>query len=81
MAVARPELAMVAAVVLLELHVTEPVRFFVDPSLYVPVAAYCCVPPTVSEVDAGVTEMEARTTFVVPVTVSVADAVSRLNAA
>jgi hypothetical protein len=33
LAVARPELAMAAAAVLLELHVTELVRSFVDPSL------------------------------------------------
>jgi hypothetical protein len=40
-AVARPVLEIVATDVLLELQVTEPVRFWVDPLLYVPVAVNC----------------------------------------
>lgn len=66
---------MAAADGLLELQITELVMLFVDPSLYVPVAAYCCVPPVVSTADAGVTEMDTGTAPATPVTLSMADPV------
>lgn len=69
-AVARPVLEIVAADVLLELQVTEPVRFWVDPLLKVPVAVNCWVLPVMRESEVGVTEMETR---VGPVTVSVVE--------
>jgi hypothetical protein len=72
LAVERPELAMVAADVLLEVHVTELVTLFVEPSLYVPVAVNCCVPPAAREAEDGVTEIALS---VAPVTVSAAEPV------
>ena len=50
-----PPLVIVATAVLVELHVTELVRFCVLLSLYVPVAVYCWVVPLAMEALAGVT--------------------------
>ena len=58
--VARPPLAIVATPVFVELHAAVLVRFCVLPSLYVPVATYCCVPPLMIEVFAGVTAIVAN---------------------
>jgi hypothetical protein len=57
---ATPVLPIVTEDVLEELHVTAPVRFWVLPSLYVPVAMNCCVLPVGIEALAGVTEMDVR---------------------
>jgi hypothetical protein len=54
-AVAKPEALMVATLAVPELHVTEVVRSAVEPSLYVPLAANCCVRPAATEGEAGVT--------------------------
>jgi hypothetical protein len=62
---------MVAAAVLEELHVTLPVRFWMLPSLYVPVAMNCCVVPGAMAGFAGVTAIELRTTFTVRLSVPV----------
>ena len=59
----------VATGVLEELHCTELVRFWVLPSLKVPVAANCCLVPNAIEGLAGVTAIEFRTTPVEPVPV------------
>jgi hypothetical protein len=57
--VANPVVApMVANAVLDDFHVTLVVMFFVELSLYVPVAVNCCVEPAVIEGDAGVTAMD-----------------------
>lgn len=56
---ARPDVLMVATEVAEELHVTDDVRLFVPPSVYVPVAVNCCVRPLMIEGAAGVTAMEA----------------------
>ena len=58
--VARPPLVMVAAAVLLELHVTEAVRFCVLLSLYVPVAVKAWVRPLATDGFAGVTAIETK---------------------
>jgi type III secretory pathway component EscT len=56
--VARPAAVMLATPVLLELHVTELVRFCVLLSLYVPVAVNCCVAPLAIDEFAGVTAID-----------------------
>src|SRR6266850_2283369 len=58
--VATPAAVMVAAAVLLELQVTEAVRFCVLPSVYVPVAVYACVRPLAIDALAGVTARETN---------------------
>lgn len=57
-AVARPVLPMVATAALLELQVIPVLKDFVEPSLKLPVAVNCCVPPMAIEGEEGVTEME-----------------------
>src|ERR1035437_3921607 len=59
-AVANPEVFTVAAGALDEDQVTVLVRFFVLPSLKVPVALNCCVCPTVTDGYAGVTWIETK---------------------
>src|SRR5271154_1854511 len=56
--VASPDVLIVAAVVVAELHVTVLVRFCVEPSLNVPIAVNCCVAPLVIEGFAGVTAID-----------------------
>jgi len=58
---AKPPLVIVAVAVLEEVQVTEPVRFCVLLSLYVPVAVNCCVPPVASEAFAGVSAIDTNT--------------------
>jgi hypothetical protein len=70
---ARPAELMVATPVFVELQVTEAVRFWVVPSLKVPVAVNCSVSPLAIEGFVGVTLMEASVAavtvrVVVPVT-------------
>ena len=71
---AKPVLLTVATEVFEELQVTEFVRFCVLPSLYLPVAVNCCVPPFAIDGFAGVTVIDESTTaavtfrFVEPVT-------------
>jgi hypothetical protein len=65
--VASPAALIVAVAVVPELHVTVPVKFCVEPSLKVPVAANCCVAPLVIDGFAGVTAMDCS---VAAVTVS-----------
>jgi hypothetical protein len=48
------------ATLLDELHVTEPVRFCVEPSVYVPTAENCCVVPCGMESADGVMASETR---------------------
>ena len=67
-AVARPATLIVATVTAEELHVAVLLRFCVVPSLKVPVAVNCCVPPFGTEGFAGVTAID---TSVAAVTVSV----------
>ena len=55
---ASPVLLIVATPELVELQVTELVMFTVPPSLYVPVAVYCCVAPLLIEAFAGVTAID-----------------------
>jgi hypothetical protein len=64
---ATPAALIVAVVVVPELHVTLDVRFWVVPSLKVPVAVNCCVAPLVIEGFAGVTAIDCN---VAAVTVS-----------
>src|ERR1700740_338054 len=45
-----------------DFHVTLVVMFFVELSLYVPVAVNCCVLPATIEGDAGVTAMDCSVT-------------------
>jgi hypothetical protein len=52
---ASPELSIVAIPVLEELQSTEPVRSCVLPSVYVPVAANCCLVPSATDALGGVT--------------------------
>jgi hypothetical protein len=59
--VASPLLFTVAIVVADEAHVAVPVRFWVVPSLYVPVAMNCCVYPAATDAVPGVTAIEANT--------------------
>jgi hypothetical protein len=69
-AVARPAASIAKAVAFPELQVTLPVRSFVDWSLYVPVAVYCCVAPLASVTVAGPTEIDFSVGLVtVPVAV------------
>jgi hypothetical protein len=73
-AVARPPTAMVAVAVLDDAQVTVPVRFWVEPSVYVPVALNCCVSPFATLGFAGVTAIEvsaadATVSVVLPTTV------------
>ncbi len=56
--VTMPELDTVAALVLEELQVTELVRFWLLPSVNVPVAVNCTVVPSASDVFAGETASE-----------------------
>src|SRR5271163_1345066 len=57
---ARPAALIVAVEVVPELHVTVPVKFWVEPSLNVPVAVNCCVAPLVIEGFAGVTAIDCN---------------------
>jgi len=59
--VARPPTAIVAAFTLVDAQVAVAVRTCVEPSVYVPVAANCCVSPASTTGFAGVTAMEATT--------------------
>jgi hypothetical protein len=59
--VARPVAPIVATAVFVEVQLTELVRFCVLLSLYVPVAANCCVAPFTIDGFAGVTAMETNT--------------------
>jgi hypothetical protein len=65
---ARPAPVIVAVVSVPDAHVTLPVKFCVELSLYVPVAVNCCVLPAATDGSAGVTAMD---TSVAAVTVSV----------
>jgi hypothetical protein len=56
--VASPWLLTVATVVLDEFHIMPVVRVFVLPSLYVPVATSCFVPPVMTVGFTGVTLMD-----------------------
>ena len=67
-ALARPAVLIVATVAAEELHVAVLLRFCVVPSVYVPVAVNCCVPPLAIDGFAGVTAID---TSVAAVTVSV----------
>ena len=61
--VANPEALIVATVGKSDIHMTELVRFrVVVPSLYVPVAMNCSVPPTAIVGFCGVTTIEVRLT-------------------
>ena len=75
---ARPAAEIVAAPVFVELQVAEAVRFWVLPSLKVPVAVNCSVSPLAIEGFAGVTLIDAS---VAAVTVSVIFPVTPLNTA
>jgi hypothetical protein len=76
--VARPPAPMVAAAVLDDAQAAVDVRFWVEPSVYVPVAVNCCVSPLATLELAGVTAME---TSAAGVTVSVAFPVMLLEVA
>jgi hypothetical protein len=54
-------LLIVATLVVNEVHLAVLVRFCVLPSLYVPVAANCCVPPNEIDGYAGVTAIDIST--------------------
>ena len=58
--VARPAAVIVATAVLVEVQATDPVRFCVLLSLYVPVAMNCCVAPLAIEAFAGVTAIDTK---------------------
>ena len=58
---ASPTLLIVAAAVLVELHVTTLVRFWLLPSLKIPIAVNCDVAPVVIEELAGVTTIDTKT--------------------
>jgi len=58
--VARPPEVIVAILVPDDVQVTELVRFWVDPSEYVPAAVNCCVLPLGIEGFAGVTAIDTR---------------------
>ncbi len=58
--VANPAALIVATLVVPELHVTVPVRFWVVLLLYVPVAVNCSVAPAVIEGLAGVTAIDTN---------------------
>jgi len=57
---AKPAVVIVATEVLVEVQVTEVVRFCVLPSLYIPMAVNCCPVPAGMEGLAGVTEIDVR---------------------
>ena len=63
--VARPEVLTVAIDGLDDSQFAAVVRFWVDPSLYEPVAANCWVDPALMDGLPGVTEMDTKV-FVVP---------------
>jgi len=67
---ASPAVVMLAMVLATALHVTELVRFWVEPSLKVPVAVNCSVTPIGTEGLAGVT---AREESAAAVTVSIVE--------
>ena len=69
-AVASPTALMVATAVVVDVHVTELLKFCLLPSLYVPVAVNCCVVPAEMDAFAGVTAID---TSVGGVTVNVVD--------
>jgi hypothetical protein len=50
----------IRALALDEDHVALCVRFIVDPSVYVPIAMYCCVSPLATDCVAGLTAIETR---------------------
>src|SRR3954447_13948885 len=54
----KPAFLMVATARLVEVHVTDPFRFCVLPSVYVPVAVSCRVVPRETEELAGVTAID-----------------------
>lgn len=58
--VANPDAEIVATAVFNDVHVTEPVMFWVVASENVPVAVNCCVPPLPIDGLAGVTAIEVR---------------------
>jgi len=58
--VAIPDADIVAAAVFDELQLAAPVRSFVEPSLYCPVAVNCCVSPLAMEGAAGVTAIDTN---------------------
>jgi hypothetical protein len=60
-AVARPFASIDAIAVFDEVHVTDCVRFSVEPSVSVPIAVNCCVRPWAKVGSAGVTVMDATT--------------------
>ena len=62
---AWPLLVTLATAAFDEVHVAEPVRSCVLPSLKVPVAANCCVVPNASEGFAGVTTIDCSTAAVI----------------
>jgi hypothetical protein len=68
--VAKPAAVTVATVFAEEVQVAVPVRSWLLPSLYLPVAVNCCVMPRAMEGAAGVREIELN---VAPVTVSAVD--------
>ena len=59
--VASPVLLIVAAAVLVEVHVTTVVRFWLLPSLKIPIAVNCGVAPVVIEELTGVTAIDTKT--------------------
>jgi hypothetical protein len=59
-AVAKPEMLITAIVVVDDAHVLPLDRFCVVPSLYVPVATNCCVPPVPIEGLPGVTAIDCN---------------------
>src|SRR5207237_1410599 len=76
--VARPELLIVAMLVLEEIQITEVVMFWLLPSVYVPAAVNCWVTPTKIEGLAGVTVIVVSDA---PVTVRVVEPVIEPEAA
>jgi hypothetical protein len=58
--VAKPEALTVATAVFDDVQVAELVRFWVLPSVNVPMAVYCTVPPGATDELAGVTVRETR---------------------
>ena len=62
--VANPPLAIVAAAVLVEVHVTKLVRFWLLPSLKIPIAVNCNVALAVIEESTGVTAIDTKTAVV-----------------
>jgi hypothetical protein len=60
--VARPAEVIVATAVVLELHVTDELRFWVLPSLYVPTTVNCCVEPLTIVAYCGLVAIERSIT-------------------